>query len=181
MEDYMGTIRPWGPVMIPKNFAPCDGRILNITQYQALYSLIGNQFGGDGAKTFALPDLRGRFPLCYNNTGAPVGTKSGEERVTLTTDAIPPHGHNFNITVKPKCATSGGTATGTPLNNVRANYTPSGTNVYSDTATQNAYMAALDVSFNQGGGGSNMSHQNMPPFQAVNYIICIYGLYPTHR
>jgi microcystin-dependent protein len=82
METYIGLIIPWSPFFTPQNWLPCDGRLLYIWDYQALYALIGNQFGGDVRSTFALPDLRGRVPV-----GAGQGT--GLDAVQLAQESTP--------------------------------------------------------------------------------------------
>ena len=93
-EPYLGEIRIFGFNFPPRGFAHCDGQLLPINQYQALYSILGIAFGGDGRTDFALPDLRGRVPT---HVGAMVsqGQKSGSQEVVLTVDEMPAHSHDL--------------------------------------------------------------------------------------
>ncbi len=98
-EPFLGEIRMWGLNFAPRDWAFCEGALLGISGNQALYSLIGTQFGGDGRTNFGLPDLRGRAPI-HIGGGFPVapGFKGGQENVTLDTNSMPPHSHSLNAT-----------------------------------------------------------------------------------
>ncbi|MGE5362716.1 MAG: phage tail protein [Bacteroidota bacterium] len=168
-QDYMvGEIK-----MVVFNYAPdgwllCDGRELPVNQYQALYSLIGTQYGGNGSTTFRLPDLRGRMPLGYGNgtglTPRTMGAAGGEESHTLTAAEMPSHTHGMQIS----------SATGTSDTPTNSNYiakNSEGVKQYSSTAS--GYGPALSSA------GSGTKHNTMPPFVTVNYIICFSGIYPS--
>jgi microcystin-dependent protein len=155
--------------MFAGNFAPagwefCDGRLLPISQYESLFQLIGTTYGGDGQETFALPDLRGRIPVHQGNNHV-LGESAGSEDVTLTTQQIPTHTHPIVASAtratrrNPKNATFG--TTKDPL------YVPTGV-----PASQ------MDVAAAYGAGGSQ-PHTNMQPYLCVNFIIAVYGVYPS--
>ncbi|AQR94494.1 phage tail protein [Clostridium saccharoperbutylacetonicum] len=100
MDPFLGQIMPWPIDWAPRGWALCNGQILQVTQNAALFSLLGNRFGGDGRTTFALPDLRGRVPvgmgtLTPNGNTYNLGTMSGTEITTLTPNNLPPHTHTF--------------------------------------------------------------------------------------
>ncbi|MEO0558929.1 MAG: tail fiber protein [Bacteroidota bacterium] len=139
----------------PRGWALCDGTLLPINQYQALFSLLGTIYGGDGRTTFALPDLRGRMPM-HVGTGPGLsprsqGQRSGSETETLTTGQVPAHSHPVSqVQVRGTGSETVGLATG-------------GDQGTSATATS--------------GGGQ--SHNNMPPFLVVNFVIALQGLFPS--
>ena len=100
MEFYLGQIEIFAQNRMPRSWLPCDGRELPIEKYQALYLLLGTRFGGDGIKTFALPDLRGRVPVGQDPDGYRLGTAFGTETHTLTEAEIPPHSHRIAAAAK---------------------------------------------------------------------------------
>ncbi len=174
MQPLLGEIRAFGFGRIPENWAQCNGQIIPISQNPALYSLLGTQFGGNGNTTFGLPDLRGRTLIGWSNLYPKVGLKLGTETVTLQTDELPAHSHallgmedeanNFLSNADDYFAqmyTNQGTArsiagygAATLSNSVMLN-----TNSISDT-------------------GSGNSHNNMMPFQVINWCIATEGIYP---
>lgn len=161
------------PPDVADNWMPCDGRLVAIAGNTALYSLIGNAFGGDGKLNFALPDLRDRVPVCSGTgiglTPRLLGQTGGETAVTLTDAQMPKHNHVAhgsglaNSIDDPAGATWGRNAVG---RDEIAFYGSSG----NETPLS---VTALDVT---GGGGA---HNNMPPYLALNYYICVLGDYPT--
>lgn len=161
-EAYLGDIRIWPVNFAPVGWALCDGSLLRIADYQALYSLIGITYGGDGVTNFALPDLRGRIPVHRSDTcpfAAPIGT----ETVQLTANHLPAHTH----------AAKASTAAAADPN-------PSG-KVWAVTTTNQYATEAANVNFYPGAlmtKGSSAGHDNMMPFLALNFIICTEGLYP---
>src|SRR5262245_37225681 len=92
-DPYIGEIRMFGGNFAPLDWAFCNGQLLAISQYEALFNLIGTTYGGDGVTTFALPDLRGRLPM-HQGSGYPIGGAAGQESVTLTLPQIPAHTHS---------------------------------------------------------------------------------------
>jgi microcystin-dependent protein len=160
-------------MLVPYNFAPygwafCDGRLLNIAQNTALFALIGNQFGGDGKTTFALPDLRGRVPIGQGQgpglRNYVQAQKGGSEAVTLNPAQMAGHGHGLN----------GTTASATLSSPAGALLGRAGANVYASGATATTQLAA-DTLASTGGG---QAHDNRTPFLALNWIIALQGIFP---
>ncbi len=158
--------------MFAGNFAPqgwafCNGQVLAIAENDALFSLLGTTYGGDGQTTFALPDLRSRIPLHQGQgnglSNRTLGEAGGEENVTLVTSQLPAHTHTA------AASSAAGTAT-SPAGNVWAagNNTP-----FSDQASD-AQMGAATVQ----AVGDGLPHDNMLPFLAINFIIALEGIYP---
>lgn len=162
--------------MFAGNFAPvswnfCDGSLLSISEYDALYSLIGNIYGGDGQNTFAVPDLRGRLPVGQGAgpglTPRTLGQQFGVDVVTLTPQQMPAHSHNF-------VATTGAASGPNPENALFANtggdnlYVPNPANPQLKAMGQQTVMNA----------GMSQAHNNIMSSLAMNYIICLEGIYP---
>lgn len=180
-ENFVGEIRLFGFDWAPKGWALCNGQSLSVTQNQALFSLLGIQFGGNGTTTFNLPDLRSRVPAgslvgvapASGLTGYPTGTVAGVENVTLTAATVPPHNH-YVVGV-----TSNGTASA-PANLVPSSTVPVNT---SSTVTYQIYgSGALSAVLNAqvvGQTGGNVAHSNIQPYAAVNFSIALVGIYPS--
>ncbi len=159
MEPFLGQL-----MLVPYNFAPrnwafCEGQLLPISQYSALFSLLGTNFGGDGRTTFGLPDLRGRVALGAGQgpglSNYVLGEKAGQEQVTLLASQIPAHAH---------AASTQSASESNPTANVPA-FVP----IYSKTAD-----AALAPS-----GGQSGAHENRQPFLVLNYVIALQGIFPS--
>lgn len=168
-NPYFGEIRLFAGNFAPLGWAFCHGQLLSIAENDALFSLIGTTYGGDGQQTFGLPDLRGRVPL-HQGTGTglssrAIGEQSGAETVTLTASHLPAHSHSLVATSAPASATAG------PAGGVLAT---ASVKVYGSGAPSTP-MAAAAIAATSGGG---QPHQNMAPFLALNYIISLFGLYP---
>ena len=172
-EPFIGQIQPFGFNFAPRGWAQCDGQLLQISQNSALFSLLGTTYGGDGRTTFALPDLRGRVAI-HQGTGAglttrTLGSRSGQESVTLNTTQMPPHQH----AVAPKC--NGAAIDGdSPVNSYPA---LSESDIYNSAAGVNQVMAPTDSS-SVGGG---QAHANMQPFLTINFCIALTGLFPSRN
>lgn len=165
-EPFLGEIRMMGFNFPPRGWALCDGQILPINQNQALYSLLGTTYGGDGRTTFALPDLRGRTPIHFGD-GHALGQKSGEETHTLLAGEMPQHTHALQAS--PTAADSP-QAAGNMLG------TSAAADVYNAAGNlQNMSGAAVA---NAGGG---QAHENMQPFLALNFCIALQGLFPSRN
>jgi microcystin-dependent protein len=165
-EPFVSEIRMFGFDFAPKNWAKCDGTLINISQNPMLYSLLGDVFGGDGHTTFALPDLRGRVPVHSDGSPYPRGMRAGQEYVTLTTAELPIHTHNVNV-----CSNEVGSQSASGM------YLGANSEYAVYAAPQN--LTALNnasVSF-EGGG---QQHNNMQPSQVVNFCIALMGTYPSH-
>jgi microcystin-dependent protein len=173
-EVFMGQIMLGAFGFAPKNFAMCNGQLLAINQNQALFSLLGTQFGGDGRVTFALPDLRGRVPVGaggsrdpnWQPASYPMGLPAGSEAVSLNTAEVPAHLH----------AASGTKNTGTDrLPNGGLYGTSAGANLYAPVAG-NSQVTLAPQTLAAGGG---LPHANMQPFRVVNFNIALYGIFPS--
>lgn len=174
-EPFLAEIKIVGFGYAPRGWALCDGQILPINQNQALFSLIGSTYGGDGRTSFALPDLRGRVPIhvgtTNNGDNHPLGQRGGEEGHTLSVTEIPAHRHTLQ-------GSSQAATQASPLNGVFAATAGDGTPgspFYGSLAAGNAAFASGTVS--QTGGGQ--SHQNMQPFLALNFAIALQGIFPS--
>lgn len=172
MEPYIGQISMFGFNYAPQGWAKCNGQLLQIAQNQALYSLLGTHYGGDGRTTFALPDLQGRLPM-HQGQGAgrrprTIGQSGGQEQVTLTTQQLPAHNHS--VEADNSSGRTGGANSTDPSGHVLAN--PSN-EIYSDRAP-NSQMNAQAI----GNTGGSQGHDNVPPFQVINFCIALQGVYP---
>lgn len=162
-SPYVGEIRMFGGNFAPAGWAFCSGQLLPISENDVLFNLIGTTYGGDGQETFALPNLQSRVPMHVGN-GTTIGEAAGTETVTLTTQQMPQHTHVL--------AAGGGGANSTdPTNNVVAKpsknlYRPGPASVAMDPT-------AVTVA------GGNQPHDNMQPYVGINFIISLYGIYPS--
>ena len=162
-QPYVGEIRIFAGNFAPAGWMLCQGQLLPISEYETLFNLIGTTYGGDGQSTFALPNLSGRVPIHMGN-GFVTGQMAGEETVTLTVQQIPTHNH------VPRADSNGGTQTG-PGGGVWAASTNS-----PYAAPPTASQMAADAT--QATGGSQ-PHDNMIPFLAINFIISLFGIFPS--
>ncbi len=167
-QPHVGEITMFAGNFAPVGWAFCNGSLQSIADNNALFAVIGTTYGGDGQTTFALPDLRGRVPIHQGTNGGNtyvIGQAAGTEQVTLNTNQIPAHSHL-------PAANSGAGTTDSPTGNTWAkanNATPYG-------ATPGVLnMNPLTIG-NTGGG---QPHNNMIPFQTVNYIISLFGIFPS--
>ncbi|MDF2384276.1 tail fiber protein [Nostoc ellipsosporum NOK] len=181
MEGYIAEIRMFAPNFAPRLWALCNGQILQINTNQALFSLLGTTFGGNGVQTFALPDFRGRTGVGVGtgSNGAnsyTLGMQNGTTATTLTTANIPPHTHgNLTGTV-----TMGGNGTpGNAESPANAYFGNDGSTKY-DASNDNVTMAPAVVSL-AAGPGSVQPVNNMVPYLAINYIICLQGIFPSRN
>lgn len=166
-EPFLSEIRILSFAFPPKGWALCDGQLLPINQNQALFSLLGTTYGGDGRTTFALPDLRGRSPV-HVGGGITLGERGGEEAHTLSVNEIPAHQHRLRASAD--FANSAVPAGALPAAKPRG-----GLNVYGPAGTANV---ALHPAVMSGAGGSQ-PHLNMQPFLTLNFVIALQGIYPS--
>ncbi|REJ76581.1 MAG: phage tail protein [Acidobacteria bacterium] len=171
-EPFVGEIRMFAGNFAPRGWAFCDGQLLAVSQNDALFSLLGTVYGGDGRTTFGLPDLRGRIPI-HAGTGPGLsprrlGAKAGEENVTLTVNQMPSHTHGWRA--------SSGAATETSPSGAGYAQT-SALDVYNDAPTSFAAMASDMI----GNVGGSRSHTNLMPFLCVHFIIALFGIYPSRH
>jgi microcystin-dependent protein len=168
MEPFLGQISVVAFNYAPRGWALCNGQVLPIAQNQALFSLLGTAYGGDGRVTFALPDLRGRAATHYSNANPP-GATGGAEKVQLNTTQIPPHVH------MPQ-ANSAAATLAPAANNVWA-ASPAEAFQYSPLTAADAVMSPAA----SGSAGGNQPHDNMPPVLVLNFIIALEGIWPSRN
>lgn len=174
-QPFLGEIRMFAGTYAPRQWAFCAGTLLAISSYDALYSLLGTTYGGDGRSSFALPDLRGRIPVHQGQgpglTGRTMGSRYGQEEVTLSTNEIPLHNHPMQGSNNPSNST-------TPAGRVVANISPDKTYVSAIADPTKLKTFKEEATADNGGG---QPHENRMPYMALNYIICIQGLYPSRN
>lgn len=162
---YLGEIKICAFVFAPQRWALCNGQLLPINQNQALFSLFGTAFGGNGQTTFGLPDLRGRMPIHFGN-GYTIGERGGEQAHTLSVSELPAHTHLLRH--------SGSIAnTDVPNNNVPGQTVSP---IYGPLQSP-VGMAAGSVA-NTGG---SQAHPNMAPFLTLNFIVALQGIFPSQN
>jgi microcystin-dependent protein len=166
-QPYVGEIRMFAGSFNPAGWEFCNGQLLPISENETLFQLIGTTYGGDGQSTFALPDLRSRVPIHQGN-GFILAETGGVEEVTLTTQQIPTHSHTVLATnaVPAAAATGAILAVSTSNQGGVLTYTP------------DAAPVALDPS-TVGPTGSSQPHTNIQPDLAINFIISLFGLFPS--
>jgi microcystin-dependent protein len=164
-EPFLSEIRIMSFVFAPKGWALCNGQLLPINQNQALFSLLGTTFGGDGRVNFALPDLRGRTPI-HVGSGHTLGERGGEQAHTLSIAEIPTHVHNLN-------ATTAVATTNTPTN---ALLTAQSTAANLYAAASNLVAMSPAAVANVGG---SQAHLNMQPFLILSFCIALQGIFPS--
>jgi microcystin-dependent protein len=162
-EPFLSEIRIMSFVFAPKGWALCNGQLLPINQNQALFSLLGTTYGGDGRVNFALPDLRGNVPIHVGN-GHTLGEKGGSQAVTLNVQQLPTHTHPLNA------IDSSGT-----LGNPKGNLLAQVANTYTQMAGNLTTLSPATVS-NVGG---NQAHLNMQPFLTLSFCIALQGIFPS--
>jgi microcystin-dependent protein len=160
-EPFLSEIRIVSFVFAPKGWALCNGQLLPINQNQALFSLLGTTFGGDGRVNFALPDFRGRIPIHVGGAHT-LGERGGAEAHTLSVNELPAHTHVA------KATTAVGSATA-PAGNVFAASRGS----YAASATATTHPATI------ASVGGSQAHLNMPPFLTLNFVIALQGIFPS--
>ena len=165
-DNFLSEIRIFSFGVIPRNWVPCSGQLLPISSNQALFSLVGTTYGGDGKTTFGLPNLLGRVPMHVSSTGTTtvLGQSGGETTHTLQLSEIPVHNH-FAL------ASSNGPNTGSPSNSFWA--TGTGFSPYSGTKNESMSANALSNT------GSGQPHQNMAPYLTLNICIALQGIFPS--
>jgi microcystin-dependent protein len=165
-QPYVGEIRMFAGNFAPAGWMFCEGQLLPISEYETLFNLIGTTYGGDGQSTFALPDLRGRIPLHQGN-GFTLAETGGVETVTLTVSQIPAHSH-------PLLASNSNTTTNDPTSNLGAHVTVAATFPYgTDSPLQPMSPSAVTST------GGSQPHNNFQPYLCVDFIISLFGIFPS--
>lgn len=171
-EPFVGEVRMFAGNFAPRGWAFCDGQLLAVSQNDALFSLLGTIYGGDGRTTFGLPDMRGRLAIHAGSgpglSPRRLGAKAGSENETLTVNQLPSHNHSVNAsdTAGSSTTPSGGFARDT-----------SGSNIYVQNMTAPTNLSNSGISST----GGSRSHTNLMPFLCVNYIIALFGIYPSRH
>jgi len=161
-QPYVGEIRMFAGNFAPAGWMFCDGQLLPISEYETLFNLIGTTYGGDGQSTFALPDLRGRLPIHQGN-GFTLAQNGGVEEVTLTTAQTPSHSHT--VLANPAQAT-GASPSGAFLAAGKAMYVQ-------NLAPNTGMQVAISIV------GGNQPHSNFQPYLCVDFIISLFGVFPS--
>jgi microcystin-dependent protein len=165
-QPYVGEIRIFAGNFAPAGWMFCEGQLLPISENETLFQLIGTTYGGDGESTFALPDLRGRIPLHQGN-GFILAETGGVEEVTLTVQQVPAHSH-------PALGSTATASSSDPAGNVFARVTVAGVFPYgTDNPPQLISPQAV------GPIGGSQPHTNFQPYLCVNYIISLFGIFPS--
>ena len=172
---FIGQITIFAGNFAPRNWAFCDGQLLSIAQNTALFSILGTTYGGNGTTTFALPDLRGRVPIHAGSSAGPglpqyfLGQVGGEPNHTLIQTEMPQHNHIVN-------AVAGGGNQASPAGGLPA-IESTGTSLDYSSAATSATMSNSMIST----AGGSQPHNNMQPYLAVNYIIALFGIFPSRN
>ena len=180
-DQYLGEIRMFAGTFAPVDWLICNGALVSVSQYQALYVLLGTQWGGDGVNTFGIPDLRSRIPVGQGQ--APglspyvLGQKAGSNTVTLTTQNMPQHNHGFAVSTQ--------AATTKTLSNNAVFATPT-TNTagaivdyISGSASPPPTYGVLDPRSLSQSAGAGQPHENQMPTLTINFIIATSGIFPS--
>jgi len=198
-EPYIGEIRMFGGNFAPRGWALCNGQLLSISQYSALFSILGTNFGGNGQTTFGLPNLQGRLPMHWGNgpglTQRTLGESAGAENTTLTINNLPAHNHSALFT-----PSGGGAAqvnvTSTvgnlpsPVGNMLGQSPGAGPTQAPIYAPPTSPVSGQLAGVSGGGGGGTVSigimgnsqpASIMPPFLAVSFIIALVGVFPSRN
>ncbi len=162
-EPFLAEIRMMSFAFPPKGWALCDGQLLPINQNQALFSLLGTTFGGDGRVNFALPDLRGRVPV-HVGGGVTLGERGGEQAHTLSISELPQHVHTLQAS----------TATADVAVAASAILATAPAELYSDPSNLTAMNAGSVANT-----GGNQAHLNMQPFLVISFCIALQGIFPS--
>jgi len=175
-DPYIGEIRIFGFSYAPLDWAYCDGQLLPIAQYQALFAILGTTFGGNGQTNFALPNMQGNAPMHWGNgpglTPRTLGQLLGTTNVTLTNQEMPAHNHMFYG------ATAGDPAQWVPqpTNQAQLSSATPG-QVYTSTATPQVAFSPKAI----GPAGQSQPHGNLQPLLTMNFCVCLYGVFPPHN
>jgi microcystin-dependent protein len=166
MDPILGQIQQFGFDFAPRGWQTCDGQLLSISQYSALYSLLGTIYGGDGTTTFALPDLRGRT-IVHQGPNFAMGQKGGQESVTMLNATMPPHNHSVAVQVN---TANGEEATPT-------SYIASSANTFSKDISSGPVLSGL-LELPMGNG---VPFSVRDPYLCVNYSIAMQGIFPSRN
>jgi microcystin-dependent protein len=165
-QPYIGEIRIFAGNFAPAGWAFCDGQLLPISENDALFTLIGTTYGGDGQETFALPDLQSRIPV-HRGSSFPIGAAAGVEEISLTIQQTPLHSHSFQ-------GSSNNVTSTNPSNQVPATIPTFGVRAYGTDAPKTTLHPSAVTPV-----GGSQPHTNFQPYLCVNFIISLFGVFPT--
>jgi microcystin-dependent protein len=175
-EPFAGEIRMFAGNFAPRGWALCDGQLLAVSQNDALFSLLGTIYGGDGRSTFALPEMHGRIPLHAGQgpglSSRRLGSRGGQETETLTTNQMPPHNHTISVS-------SNDADSKNPVGKVVArsiNSSGDGRQLFATSGNANILNSAAFTAT-----GGSQSHTNLMPSLCVNFIVALFGIYPSRN
>ena len=166
-QPYVGEIRMFAGNFAPAGWMFCEGQLLPISENETLFQLIGTTYGGDGESTFGLPDLRGRIPIHMGN-GFVLAENGGAEEITLTVSQTPQHSHPFQATTNQASGTAPGPSVTYGVA-VASTITPYGT----DAPPVNLSPQMIDST------GGSQPHTNFQPYLCIDFIISLFGLFPS--
>jgi microcystin-dependent protein len=170
MEGVLAVIWMFGGNFAPRNWALCQGQLLSIAQNQALFSLLGTTYGGDGRTSFGLPDLQGRVPMGAGNgpglSDRRIGQKGGVEEVVLNTTQMPSHSHATAVNVS-NAPGEESTVSGQVIAN------------HAGAFNEDPVAGQTLGGVTSAAAGGNQAHTNVQPYTVVNYVICMNGLFPS--
>ncbi len=175
MEGFLGEVRIFAGNFAPRSWAFCEGQLLPISQWSALFSILGTTYGGDGRTTFGLPDLRGRVPVGQGNgpglSDYRLGAKGGRATQQLNSTQIPSHNHSANLEFNPTPVTAN------PNNAFLSGVSATGANVASNNNSADGHFA--NDAFTILNAGGSQSYDQLQPSIAIYYIIAMQGTYPS--
>lgn len=169
-EPFLSETRLCSFVFPPKGWALCNGQLLPINQNQALFSLLGTTYGGNGQTTFALPDLRGKVPIHVGN-GFTLGQSGGSSTHTISQSEMPTHTHSVNVSTKRANLVSPASAT----------FGQTGSPMYSDASPGGTYETVSVVGPTLSNIGGSQAHINMQPFLTLSFCIALQGIFPSQN
>lgn len=178
--SFLGQLMLFAGNFVPLNYVPCNGQLLQISEYDALFYLLGTTYGGDGQTTFGVPDLRGRAPQHFGNglglTPVTLGEISGTESNTLTSAQLPGHNHVLTATVTPACSSTDDEFSTTPGGNFLRRFP--NVNTYSTTQDgESAQSAPFNIPLLPSGYG--LPIDNTQPTLVLNFCMCTAGIFPS--
>lgn len=165
-QPYIGEIRMFAGNFAPAGWMFCEGQLLSIAEYDTLFNLIGTTYGGDGQSTFALPDLRGRLPI-HQGSGFTPGQNGGVEEVTLTVSQIPAHTHTLLASANQASSTTPGNQL--PAITQATTIRPYGTDAPQVQLSPNSISSV----------GGSQPHSNFQPYLCIDFIISLFGVFPS--
>lgn len=200
-EPFLGTVMIWAPNFAPRGWAFCKGQIMSISSNSALFSLLGTTYGGDGRTTFGLPNLQGRIPVGEGQLPGGnsyfLGETSGTETVTLSSNQMPAHNHAATFTPSSTLgvevavnATTNNATTDAPGSDVQlADVFPNSTRIYAPTGGNQVPLGGVSAQLDGEVGGTVVIGQAggsqpfpiVQPFQVLNYVIALQGIFPSRN